>query len=57
MELDQKPSIVRNQDKDWDMGSGGKEELPASDNLGRKTTQNGEGNGEDMPGLKEEIAK
>lgn len=50
-------SVVGNQDKDWHVGSGGEEELPADDNLGRKRTQNCEGNGEEVPGLKEEIAK
>lgn len=57
MEPSQKLSIVGNQDKDWDVGSGGEEELPADDNLGRKRTQNCEGNGEEMPGLKKEIDK
>lgn len=56
-ELGQTWSIVGNQDKDWDVGSGGEEELPADDNLRRKRTQNCKGNTEAMPGLKEEIAK
>lgn len=57
MEPCQKLSIVGSQDKDWDVGSRGEEELPADDNLGRKRTQNHEGNGEEMPRLKEEIAE
>lgn len=57
VEPSQTQSVVGNQDKDWDLDGGGEEELPADDNLGRKRTPNSEGNGKEMPGLKEEIAK
>lgn len=57
MESVQTLSAVGSQNKDWGVGSGPGGELPVDDNLGRKRPQDCEGNGEEMPGLKEEVAK
>lgn len=50
-------SAVGSQNKDWDVGSGPGGGTSVDDNLGRKRPQDCEGNGEEMPGFKEEVAK
>lgn len=53
----QKSGVAEKQDKAWNAGMGQEGELVADDKLGRKRTQNWEGNGQEKPGFKEEIAK